>query len=82
MIDPELIAAAKRDMDRLRLRAAIENLSPEDRMLMMKYPKHTLAAARLIDSTPTPHVETGYTSGFEKLIAQERGNFHLSGDHT
>jgi hypothetical protein len=45
MIDPDLIAAAKAELAKL-------HLSPEDRKLLKKYPKHTLAAARLIDSTP------------------------------
>ncbi len=55
---------------------------------MKKYPRHTLEQAREIDSTPRsiplghPGQDLGYTSGFDKLIAQERGHFHLSGDHT
>jgi hypothetical protein len=61
-------------------------LSEQDRELLKKYPRHTLAAARYIDSAPgprwTPGQDPGYVSGFDKIVAQERGNFHLGGDHT
>jgi predicted RNA-binding Zn-ribbon protein involved in translation (DUF1610 family) len=56
-------------------------LSEADRVLLTRYPRHTLAQAREIDSA-RPYMCEGITSGFEKIIAQERGNFHLSGDHT
>ena len=52
MIDPELIAAAKAEIAELQKQSALAQLSTEDLELMKKYPKHTLAAARLINSTP------------------------------
>lgn len=39
------LAQAKREIE-------LAKLSPQDRALMLKYPRHTLAAAKLIDSTP------------------------------
>jgi hypothetical protein len=82
MIDPDLIDAAKRDMDRMKMKSILAQLKPEDQELLKKYPKHTLAAARLIDSTPTPRTLTGYQSAFDLIQLQERSNLHLSGDHT
>lgn len=82
MIDPRLISAAKRDLARIRANGDTTKLSDEDRALLRRYPKSTLAAARLIDNAPLQHGIPGYSSGFEKIVAQERGNFHLSGDHT
>lgn len=85
-ITPEEIAAAKRAL--AKMRPPTTGLSPENVALMKKYPRHTLEQAREIDAAlpevPPNHPgqELGYTSGFEKIIAQERGNFHLSGDHT
>ena len=52
MIDPKLLAAAKADMARLQMDELTRDMTPADRLLCMKYPKHTLAAARLIDSAP------------------------------
>jgi len=82
MIDEALISAAKRDIEKLTREKMMAQLCEEDRELMRKYPKHTLAAAKLIDATPVNPPVAGYTSGFEKIVAQERGNCHLSGDHT
>jgi hypothetical protein len=76
-LTPEEIAEAKRQLAKLN-----PTLSMEDQLLMKKYPRHTLAEAREIDATPPPCAALGFKSGFEKIIAQERGNFHLSGDHT
>jgi hypothetical protein len=76
-LTPEEIAEAKRQLAKLN-----PTLSMEDQLLMKKYPRHTLAEAREIDATPPPCAALGFTSGFEKIVAQERGNFHLSGDHT
>jgi hypothetical protein len=56
--------------------------TPEEQELAKKYPRHTLAEAREIEGTPRPSWE-GYSSGFEKIVYQERnGNHPLSGDHT
>ena len=72
MIDPELIAAAKRQIEILKL-------SPEDQELMKKYPRHTLAAARLIDSVQSPrpplagHVIHDCGQDFQFIQHQESG---------
>ena len=52
MIDPALIAAAKRQLAKHNIDRITKNMPADDRALLKKYPKHTLAAARLIDSTP------------------------------
>jgi hypothetical protein len=63
-------------------------LTKEDRELLKKYPRHTLEQAREIEATgptvPKQHhgQELGFVSGFERIVGQERGNYHLSGDHT
>jgi len=82
MISPELIAAAKAEIAKLQKEAAIAQLSPEDQALMKKYPRHTLAAARLIDSTPLARGITGCRSAFDLIQLQERNNFHITDDHT
>lgn len=82
MIDKDLVAAAKVDLARLKATGGAIELSVEDRMLLKKYPKHTLAAARLIDATPPPRGLTGCRCAFDLIQLQERSNFHLSGDHT
>lgn len=70
------------------LRDRAPGLSESDRSLLRKYPKHTLEQAREIEATgpqmPKDHKgqPLGYISGFEQLRHQERGNYHLSGDHT
>lgn len=79
--------AAKRKMIPL---AAIPpgSRTPEEHDLAKKYPRHTLEQAREIDATgptvPKQHEgqSLGFISGFELLRHQERGNYHLSGDHT
>jgi hypothetical protein len=49
------------------------NLSPEDRALMEKYPRHTLEAARYIDACDCGEtsVGTGAEDAFWKLRMQE-----------
>jgi hypothetical protein len=70
------------------LRDRAPGLSEADRHLLRKYPKHTLEQAREIEATgpqmPKDHrvQSLGYVSGFDKILGQERGNYHLSGDHT
>jgi hypothetical protein len=79
MIDPELVAAAKVEIERMKLKKIIDNLPEEDRELMKKYPRHTLAAARLIDSAqaarpPLPdHVIHDCGQDFQYLQWQESG---------
>lgn len=82
MIDPELIAAAKAQLAKLRTAEIIRGLPPEDQQLLKKYPKHTLAAARLIDATPLCramllHDQVGHTPGedFNSLQWQANGEF-------
>ena len=75
-------AAAKLFRDRA------PGLSESDRELLRKSPKHTLEQAREIEATgpqmPNRHPgqDLGFVSGFERIVGQERGNYHLSGDHT
>jgi hypothetical protein len=86
MTDRE-IALAKQAAARL-LRDRAPGLSETDKWLLRKYPKHTLEQAREIESTgptvPKQHdgQSLGFVSGFERIVGQERGNYHLSGDHT
>lgn len=51
-ITPEEIATAQAQLRKMEIDAVTRNLPTADRELLKKYPKHTLAAARLIDSTP------------------------------
>ena len=70
------------------LRDRAPGLNESDRHLLRKYPKHTLEQAREIDAVgptvPNRHSgqDLGFVSGFDKILGQERGNYHLSGDHT
>ena len=70
------------------LRDRAPGLSEADRHLLRKYPKHTLEQAREIDAVgqrlpSDPRLQDiGFVSGFELIVAQERGNYHLSCDHT
>jgi hypothetical protein len=70
------------------LRDRAPGLSEADRHLLRKYPKHTLEQAREIEATgpqmpSDPKLQDlGFVSGFDKILGQERGNYHLSGDHT
>jgi hypothetical protein len=70
------------------LRDRAPGLSESDRHLLRKYPKHSLEQAREIEATgpqmPKDHrlQELGYVSGFELIVAQERHNISLGGDHT
>lgn len=80
MIDPALIAAAKKQLAKMQLDAITRFLPPDDRLLLMKYPKHTLAAARLIDATPLCRAtllsdQVGHTPGddFNRLQWQANG---------
>lgn len=71
--EKQLAANALRKMrDRMSIRERIHDpsLSPEDRALMEKYPRHTLEAARFIDSCPRV-VETGQEDAFYKIRIQE-----------
>jgi hypothetical protein len=63
------------------LRDQAPGLSESDRDLLRKYPKHTLEQAREIEAAARQSWD-GYTSGFDKIVAQERGNIPLGGDHT
>jgi len=82
MIDPELIAAAKAEIAKLQKEAAIAQLSPEDQALMKKYPRHTLAAARLIDATPLQPCVPGMRDPFYLIRKQETHNLHITKNHT
>lgn len=50
MIDPALIAAAKKQLARHQTAMQNKNLPEDDQQLLRMYPKHTLAAARMIES--------------------------------
>jgi hypothetical protein len=86
MTDRE-IALAKQAAAKL-LRDRAPGLSEADRELLRKYPKHTLEQAREIDAVgqrlpSDPRLqELGFVSGFERIVAQERNNISLGGDHT
>jgi hypothetical protein len=80
MIDPDLVTAAKAQLTKMKLDAITRNLPLADRELLKKYPKHTLAAARLIDSTPLCRAtllsdQVGHTPGedFNSLQWQANG---------
>jgi len=80
MIDPDLIAAAKAQLAKHNIDRLTASLPLADRELLKKYPKHTLAAARLIDSTPLCHAallhdQIGHTPGddFNSLQWQANG---------
>jgi hypothetical protein len=86
MTDRE-IALAKQAAAKL-LRDRAPGLSEADRHLLRKYPKHSLEQAREIEATgpqmPKDHriQDIGFVSGFERIVAQERNNISLGGDHT
>jgi hypothetical protein len=69
-------------------KAARPALTKEDQVLLGRYPRHTLEQARAIDATapsvPSRHADQdlGFVSGFERIVAQEQGNFRLGGTHT
>ena len=77
---------AKRAARRL-LRDKAPGMNYGDRCLLQKYPRHTLEEAREIESTCLPMPADpklqliGFVSGFEMIMAQERG-CNLWGDHT
>ena len=79
MTDREMKLAKQAAARLLRDRAP--GLSEDDRHLLRKYPKHSLEQARAIEATARQSWD-GYTSGFDKIVAQERGNIPLGGDHT
>jgi hypothetical protein len=54
MMNHEEIEEAKRQLASLIAKGEAASMSEEDRDLMKKYPRHTLAAARLIDATTCP----------------------------
>lgn len=54
MMTAEEIAEAKRQLAAMIARGVAVSMSEEERYLMKKYPRHTLAAARLIDATTCP----------------------------
>ena len=54
MMTTEEIAEAKSQLAALISKGEAASLSAEDRYLLQKYPRHTLAAARLIDAVSFP----------------------------
>jgi len=81
-LSPEEIAKAKAELAKMHHQAYLNSLSPADRELLRKYPKHTLEAARMIDATPLTPCVCGCRSAFDLIRLQETGNFHINGDHT
>jgi len=79
MTDREMKLAKQAAAKLLRDRAP--GLGEDDRNLLRKYPKLSLEQAREIEATARQSWD-GYTSGFDKIVAQERGNIPLGGDHT
>ena len=86
MTDREMKLAKQAAAKLLRDRAP--GLSESDRELLRKYPKHSLEQAREIEAVgqrlpSDPRLQDlGFVSGFDKIVAQERGNIPLGGDHT
>lgn len=82
------LAAAKRQLARMRekqINAERENdptLSEADRELIKKYPRHTLEAARLIDSTPLASGIPGNRDSFYLIREQETNCLHIKESHT
>lgn len=57
-------------------------MTEEDISLLRKYPLHTLAAARLIDSEPLQPPIRGCRCAFDLIRRQETSNHRISGQHT
>ena len=79
MLTPEEIEEAKSQLAAMIAKQEASRLSVEDYELMKKYPRHTLAAARLIDSVSSPRPPLGdhgiHEAGqdFQYLQWQESG---------
>ena len=79
MMTPEEITQAKIQLAAMKERGKAVLLSPDDMALLKKYPRHTLEAARLIDSArmgalPLPdHVIHIAGDDFQYLQWQESG---------
>jgi len=57
-------------------------LSEADRKLIKKYPRHTLEAARLIDSTPLASGIPGNRDSFYLIREQETNGLQIKESHT
>lgn len=80
-LTPEELEQAKRELARInRIKPW---MSPNDIALLKKYPKHTLAAARYIDSAPDPGSIRPYgcRCAFEMIRMQEDLGIHLDSNH-
>jgi hypothetical protein len=79
MMNHEELQEAKRQLAMLIENGGASSLSKADRDLLKKYPRHTLAAARLIDATTCPraplndHVIHDAGQDFQYLQWQESG---------
>lgn len=79
MMTPEEITEAKQQLAAMIAKGEAASMSEEDRYLLKKYPRHTLAAARLIDATTCPrpplndHVIHDAGEDFQYLQWQESG---------
>jgi len=79
MMTAEEIAEAKRQLAAVIAKGEAASMSEEDRHLLKKYPRHTLAAARLIDATSSPrpplkdHIIHDAGDDFQYLQWQESG---------
>ena len=82
------MALAKRKLQRMReeqilaYRMSDPDLSASDRELMARYPRHTLAAARLIDNAPLEHGIPGNRDSFYLIRKQETDGITIGGSHT
>ena len=79
MIDPKLIAKAKAELEKIKRE---EGLSPADKELLRRYPKHTLEAARLIDSTQSACGIPGCRCAFDLIRLQEVEGYKITDEHT
>jgi|APGre2960657373_1045057.scaffolds.fasta_scaffold17276_2 hypothetical protein len=71
-------AAARRHLLKTK---TIDEITQEEAILRMRYPLHTIEEAREIEACCEHPPQSGYVSGFDKLMAQERGR-NISGYHT
>ena len=76
-ISPEELAMAKRALAKrggvLPPCAPPPQYTKEEMALMKRYPRHTLQQAKEIDASQADDAGGGYTTGFERILWQERG---------
>jgi hypothetical protein len=78
-LTPEELALAKQQLERMRNE---RRYTPEEIALMQKYPRHTLEAAKYIDSCDCGEtsIGKGHEDSFWKLRMQETHNLRPGHD--